>query len=88
MKLTSHTAAMDLMTQFPSNGVVPRQRFGPIPQFLMSTASKQRTKTLMAHRQVMENLQHVKQYGNWYGEQHNRLQGAHHLESVTLIKLE
>ena len=71
---------MDLMVEFPGDRVVPRQRFGPRSQFFMSTASKQRTKTLMAHRQVMENLQHVKQYGNWYGEQHNRLQGAHHLE--------
>ena len=80
MKLTSHTAAMHLMVEFPGDRVVPWQRFGPIPQLFVGAASKQRTKTLMAHRQVMENLQHVKQYGNWYGEQHNRLQGAHHLE--------
>ena len=54
----------------------------------MSAPSEQGAEAFMTHRQVMENLHHVKQYGNWYGEQHNRLQGAHHLESATLIKLE
>ena len=80
MKLTSHTATMDLVIQFPGNGVVPRERFGPIPQLLMRTATEQRAEQLMAHGQVMQDLQHIYQYGNWYGEQHNGLQGAHHLD--------
>ena len=71
---------MDLVIQFSSNGVVPRERFGPIPQLLMSTASKQRAEQLMAHGQVVENLQHVYQDRNRHGEQHNGLQRAHHLE--------
>ena len=74
MKLTSHTAAMDLVIQFSSNGVVPRERFGPIPQFFMRTATEQGAETLMAHWQVVENLQHVDQYGDGHREQHNRLQ--------------
>ena len=53
MKLTSHAASMDLVIEFPGDGVVPRQRFGPGSQFFMSTASKQRTETFVAHRQVM-----------------------------------
>ena len=74
MKLTSHTAAMDLMIQFSSDGMVPRERFGPIPQFFMRAATEQGAETLMAHWQVMENLQHVDQYGDGHREQHNRLQ--------------
>ena len=50
---------MDLVIQFPGNGVVPRERFGPIPQLFMRAASEQRAEQLMAHRQVMENLEHV-----------------------------
>ena len=88
MRLTSHTASMDLVIQFPGDGVVPRERFGPIPQFFVGTSAEQRAKTLMAHWQVVENLQHLNQNSNWHGEQHNGLQGAHHLETVTLIKLE
>ena len=45
---------MDLMVEFPGDRVVPWQRFGPRSQFFMSTASKQRTETLMAHRQVVQ----------------------------------
>ena len=56
MKLTSHTAAMHLMIQFPSNGVVPRERFGPIPQFFVGAASEQCLETLMAHWQVVQDL--------------------------------
>ena len=80
MKLTSHATSMDLMIQFPGNGVVPRERFGPIPQLFMSTATKQRAEQLMAHGQVVQDLQHINQDRNWHGEQHNRLQGAYHLE--------
>ena len=59
MKLTSHTAPMHLMVQFPGDRVVPRERLGPIPQLFMSTATEQRAEQLMAHRQVVENLQHI-----------------------------
>ena len=79
---------MDLVVEFPSNGVVPRERFGPIPQFFVGAPSEQGAEQLVAHRQVVENLQHVDQYGDGYGEQHNRLERTHHLESATLIKLE
>ena len=80
MKLTSHTASMDLVIQFSGNGVVPRERFRPISKLFVGAASKQRAEQLMAHGQVVENLQHVDQYGDGHREQHNRLQGAHHLE--------
>ena len=59
IKLTSHTASMDLVIQFSGDGVVPRERFGPIPQLLMRTATEQRAEQLVAHRQVVENLQHI-----------------------------
>ena len=39
--LTSHAAAMDLVVEFPGNRVVPRQRFGPIPQLFMSASPEQ-----------------------------------------------
>ena len=80
MTLTSHAASMDLMVEFPGNGMVPRERFRPIPQLLMRTATEQRAEQLMAHGQVVQDLQHVDQYGNRHGEQNNRLQRAHHLE--------
>ena len=73
MKLTSHTASMDLVIQFPGDGVVPRERFGPIPQLFMGAASKQRAEQLMAHGQVVENLEHVNQHRDRHGEQHNGL---------------
>ena len=80
MKLTSHTAAMDLVVEFPGNGVVPRERFRPISQLFMGTTTEQRTEQLMAHGQVVENLEHVDQDRNRNGEQHNGLQWAYHLE--------
>ena len=46
----------------------------------MGTATEQCVETLVAHWQVVQNLQHVNQYGDGHREQHNRLQGAHHLE--------
>ena len=74
MKLTSHTTAMHLMVQFSGNGMVPRERFGPIPQLFMGTSAKQRAEQLMAHRQVMQYLQHVDQDRNRHREQHNGLE--------------
>ena len=74
MKLTSHTTAMHLMVQFSGNGMVPRERFGPIPQLFMGTSAKQRAEQLMAHRQVMQYLQHVDQDHNRHREQHNGLE--------------
>ena len=63
---------MDLVIQFPGNGMVPRQRFGPAQLFLaqlfMGASSEEGTETLVAHREVMENLQHIKQDRNRYRE--------------------
>ena len=56
IKLTSHTASMDLMVEFPGDRVVPRERFGPIPQLFVGTATEQRAEQLMAHWQVVQNL--------------------------------
>ena len=47
---------MNLVIEFPGDRVVPRQRFGPIPQFLMSAASEEGAETFVTHRKVMENL--------------------------------
>ena len=69
MRLTSHTAAMHLMVQFPGNGVVPRERFGPIPQLFVGAPSEQGAETLMAHREVMQDLQHLNQDRDRNGEQ-------------------
>ena len=80
MTLTSHAAAMHFMVEFPGDRVVPRERFRPIPQLFMRTATEQRAEQLMAHWQVMEDLEHVNQYGNRHREQHNRLERVDHLE--------
>ena len=74
MKLTSHAASMDLVIQFPGDGMVPRERFGPIPQLFMGAATEQRAEQLVAHRQVVQYLQHVNQYGDRHQEQDNRLE--------------
>ena len=74
MTLTSHTAAMDLMVEFSGDGVVPRERFGPIPQLFMGAATEQRAEQLVAHGQVVQDLEHVNQDRNRNGEQHNRLE--------------
>ena len=79
MGLTRHATAMDLMIEFPGDRVVPRQRFGPIPQFLMSAASEEDAETFVTHREVMENLQHVKQDRDRHRVQHNGQQRANHL---------
>ena len=54
--LTSHSAAMDLKIQFSGNGVVPRQRFGEIPQLLVSASPEEGAQTVMSHRQVPQGL--------------------------------
>ena len=74
MTLTSHATAMDLVIQFPGNGMVPRERFRPIPQLFVGAPSEQGAEQLMAHGQVVENLEHVNQYGDGHREQHNRLE--------------
>ena len=56
MGLTRHATAMDLMIEFPGDRVVPRQRFGPIPQFFMGAASEQGAETFVTHREVMQDL--------------------------------
>ena len=68
MKLTSHAASMDLVIQFPGDGMVPRERFCPIPQLFMGAATEQRAEQLMAHRQVMQDLEHVYQDRNRHGK--------------------
>ena len=71
---------MHLVVEFPGNGMVPRERFGPRSQLFMGAASEQRAEQLMAHGQVVQNLEHVDQHRNRHREQHNGLQGAHHLD--------
>ena len=80
MTLTSHSAAMDLMVEFPGNRVVPGQRFSPIPQLLMGASSKQGAETFVTHREVVKNLQHLKQNSNRYRVEHNRLERTHHFD--------
>ena len=59
VKLTSHTASMDLVIQFTSDGVVPRERLGPVSQFFVGATSEQRAEQLVAHRQVVQDLEHL-----------------------------
>ena len=73
MGLTSHSTAMDLMIQGSGNGVVPRQRFGQIPQLLVGASSEQGAQAFLAHREVVENLQHIKQDRERHGVQNNGL---------------
>ena len=73
---------MDLMVQFPGDGVVPRERFGPRSQLFMSAASEQGVKTLVAHWQVVQNLQHVDENRDGYRKQNQRLERVDHLESA------
>ena len=80
IKLTSHATAMNLVIEFPGNRVVPRQRFRPRSQFLMGTASEEGTETFVAHRQVVQDLQHIEENRNRHREQHNGLERTHHLE--------
>ena len=46
MTLTSHSAAMNLVVEFPGNGVVPGQCLGPISQLFMSAASEEGAQTI------------------------------------------
>ena len=70
---------MDLVVEFPSDGVVPRERFRPIPQLFMRTATEQRAEQLMAHREVMQDLEHVDENCNRDREQNQRLERIHHV---------
>ena len=72
MTLTSHASAMDLVIEFPGNGVVPRQRFSPIPQFFMRAATEKGAQTVTFQRRVPQHLQGFEQHGNWHRVQHNR----------------
>ena len=80
MGLTCHATAMHLMVEFPGHGMVPRQRFGPIPQLFVGAASEEGTQTFLTHREVMQLLQHLKQHSDRHRVQHSGLQRAHHLE--------
>ena len=71
---------MHLMVEFSGDGVVPRERLGPIPQLFVGTSAKQRTEQLVAHGQMVENLQHLYQHGDGHGEQNQRLERTHHVE--------
>ena len=82
MGLTRHATTMDLVIQFPGDGVVPWQRFGPCSQFLVGASLKQGAETFVAHRQMMENLQHIKQDRDGYRVQDNGLERTHHLETA------
>ena len=73
MILTSHAASMHLVIQLSSDRVIPRERLGPFPQLFMGTSAKQRTEQLVAHGQMVENLQHLYQHGDGHREQHNGL---------------
>ena len=78
--LTRHFSAMDLVIQTSGHWMVPRERFSHVSQLFPPTATEQGALTILAHREVAQCLQHIKQYGNRYRVQHNRLQRAHHLE--------
>ena len=67
MGLTGHATAMDLMIQAPGHGVVPRQRFGPIPQLFVGAASEEGAQAFLTHPEVMQLLQHLKQHGDRHG---------------------
>ena len=71
---------MDLVIQFPGDGMVPRERFRPIPQLFMGAATKQRAEQLMAHGQVVQDLEHVDENSDGHRKQHDRLERTHHLE--------
>ena len=74
IRLTRHATAMHLMIEFLGDRVVPLQRFGPIPQFLIGAASEEGAETFVTHREVMENLQHIEQDRDGYGVQHQGLE--------------
>ena len=80
IKLTRHATTMDLMIEFPGDRVVPRQRFGPIPQLFVGTSSEEGAQAFVTHQQVTQQLQHIEQDRNQYRVQHNRLERTHHLD--------
>ena len=79
MTLTSHTTAMHFMVQFPGDRMIPRERFSPRSQFFVGATSKQGAEQLMAHRQMMHDLQHLNQHSNRHGKQNQRLERIHHV---------
>ena len=46
---------MHFMIQFSCDGVVPRERLGPIPQLFVGASPEQGAKALMTHGKVVEN---------------------------------
>ena len=54
----------------------------------MGTLSEQGAETFVAHRKVVQYLQHIEENRDGYQEQHNGLERTHHLETATLIKAE
>ena len=72
IRLTSHATAMDLVVEFPGDRVVPRQRFGPISQFLVGASSEEGAQAFLAYREAVQHLQGFKQHGDRHGIQHNR----------------
>ena len=71
---------MDPVIQFPGDGMVPRERFGPISQLFMRTSSKEGAETFVSHWQVVQDLDHVNEDRNRHREQHQRLERVDHLE--------
>ena len=65
---------MNLMVEFPGDRVVPRERFGPRSKLFVGASSEEGVEAFVAHRQVMENLEHVDQYGDGHREQNQRLE--------------
>ena len=53
MKLTSHAAAMDLMVQFPGDGMILWQRFRPGSQFFMVAATEHGAQAFVTHWEVV-----------------------------------
>ena len=74
---------MDLVIQAPGHRMVPRQRLGPIPQLFVSTATEHGAQTFLAHRQFVQQLQHVEQDRNGNSVQDNGLQRVDHFDSNT-----
>ena len=64
IRLTSQKTAMHLVIQGSCDRVVPRQRFGPSPQFFMGTTLEQGAQTIFSYREVVKHLQYVKQHGD------------------------
>ena len=60
IKLTSHAAAMNLVIEFPGNGMIPRQRFGPCSKLFVGASSEEGAETFVAHREVVQDLEHIK----------------------------